>query len=59
MVPAVRDGKFYLPQVTWPTNSAAMNTEAVSLIQQLIQGQSTPEKVAAALDAKLNSLQGK
>lgn len=59
MVPAVREGKFYLPQVAWPTNSAAMNTEAVSLIQQLIQGQSTPEKVAAALDAKLNSLQGK
>jgi raffinose/stachyose/melibiose transport system substrate-binding protein len=59
MVPAVREGQFYLPQVTWPTNSAAMNTEAVSLLQQLIQGQSTPEKVAAALDAKLNSLQGK
>jgi raffinose/stachyose/melibiose transport system substrate-binding protein len=59
MVPAVREGKFYLPQVTWPTNSAAMNTEAVSLLQQLIQGQSTPEKVAAALDAKLKALQGK
>lgn len=59
MVPAVRDGKFYLPQVTWPTNSAALNSEAVSLLQQLIQGQSTPEKVASALDAKLASLQGK
>ncbi|MFE5837452.1 ABC transporter substrate-binding protein [Arthrobacter sp. NPDC056493] len=59
MVPAVRAGQFYLPQVTWPTNSAAMNTEAVSLLQQLIQGQSSPEKVSAALDAKLKSLQGK
>ena len=59
MVPAVRDGKFYLPQVTWPTNSAALNSETVSLLQQLIQGQTTPEKVAAALDAKLASLQGK
>lgn len=59
MVPAVRDGQFYLPQVTWPTNSAAMNTEAVSLLQQLIQGQTTPEKVAAALDSKLNSVRGK
>jgi raffinose/stachyose/melibiose transport system substrate-binding protein len=59
MVPAVRDGKFYLPMSSWPTNSAAMNTEAVSLLQQLIQGQTTPDKVAAALDAKLSSLQGK
>ncbi|MEV7572175.1 extracellular solute-binding protein [Pseudarthrobacter sp. NPDC089323] len=59
MVPAVRDGKFYLPQVTWPTNSAALNSETVSLLQQLIQGQTTPEKVASALDAKLASLQGK
>jgi len=59
MVPAVREGKFYLPQVTWPTNSAALNSETVSLLQQLIQGQSTPEKVAAGLDAKLASLQGK
>ncbi|WP_336854438.1 ABC transporter substrate-binding protein [Sinomonas albida] len=58
MVPAVRAGQFYLPQVAWPTNSAAMNTETVSLLQQLIQGQSTPEKVAAALDAKLSSLKG-
>jgi len=55
----VRDGKFYLPQVTWPTNSAALNSETVSLLQQLIQGQSTPEKVASGLDAKLASLQGK
>ncbi len=59
MVPAVREGRFYLPQVAWPTNSAAINTEAVSLLQQLIQGQSTPEKVATALDEKLNSLRGK
>lgn len=59
MVPAVRDGQFYLPQVTWPTNSAAMNTEATSLLQELIQGKSSPEKVAAALDTKLNSLLGK
>ena len=59
MVPAVREGKFYLPQVTWPTNSAALNSETVSLLQQLIQGQSTPDKVASGLDAKLSSLQGK
>ncbi|MFI5060131.1 MAG: ABC transporter substrate-binding protein [Actinomycetales bacterium] len=58
MSTAVRDGNFYLPQVSWPTNSAALNTEAVSLLQQLIQGQTTPEKVAAGLDAKLASLKG-
>lgn len=59
MVPAVRSGKFYLPQVSWPTNAAAMNTEAVSLLQQVIQGQTSPAKATAALDAKLSSLTGK
>ena len=58
MAPQVRDGNFYLPQVTWPDNAAAMNTEATSLLQQLIQGQTTPAKVASALDDKLKLLQG-
>jgi raffinose/stachyose/melibiose transport system substrate-binding protein len=58
MVPAVRQGKFYLPQVSWPTNSDALNAEAVAQLQQLAQGNSTPAKAAAALDAKLKSLKG-
>ncbi|NQX13059.1 sugar ABC transporter substrate-binding protein [Microbacteriaceae bacterium VKM Ac-2855] len=57
MVPAVRDGQFYLPQVTWPDNSAAMATEATALLQQMIQGQLTPEQVAEGMDSKLASLQ--
>lgn len=57
MAPAVRDGQFYLPQVSWPKNSAAMATEATALLQQMIQGQLTPEQVAQGMDTKLASLQ--
>lgn len=57
MAVAVRDGQFYLPQVTWPDNSAAMATEATALLQQMIQGQLTPAEVAAGMDTKLASLQ--
>lgn len=56
MATAVRDGQFYLPQVSWPTDSAAMATEATALVQQLIQGQLTPQQVAEGLDKKLASL---
>ena len=56
MSTAVRAGDFYLPQVQWPSNSAAMNTEAVSQLQQLIQGQVTPAQVTSDLDSKLQSL---
>jgi raffinose/stachyose/melibiose transport system substrate-binding protein len=54
----IRAGKFYLPQVTWPDNSAAMNTYVVSILQQLTQGQIKPAQATASMDAKLKSLQG-
>ena len=56
MATAVRSGDFYLPQVSWPTNSAALNTEATAQLQELIQGKTTPATVAADLDTKLKSL---
>lgn len=56
MVADVRAGKFYLPQVSWPDNSAAMATEATALLQQLILGQLTPTQVAEGMDQKLASL---
>jgi len=56
MARAVRKGDFYLPQVSWPTNSAALNTEATSQLQELILGKTTPAAVAADLDAKLKAL---
>lgn len=55
MVPAVRDGKFYLPQVSWPDHSDVMNSEATALLQQAIAGKITPEDVAKEMDAKLQS----
>ncbi|MEO6531981.1 MAG: extracellular solute-binding protein [Pseudolysinimonas sp.] len=58
MTAAVRSGDFYLPQVSWPTHSAELNTEATSQLQELIQGKTTPSAVAADLDAKLKSLAG-
>lgn len=57
MVDAVRGGQFYLPQVTWPTHSDVMNSEATALIQQTISGSLSPEDLAKGLDAKLKSLQ--
>ncbi|MCJ1687483.1 ABC transporter substrate-binding protein [Rathayibacter sp. VKM Ac-2927] len=56
MAPAVRDGQFYLPQVSWIDNNAALGTEVTALLQQLIQGQLSPEEVAQAMDTKLASL---
>jgi raffinose/stachyose/melibiose transport system substrate-binding protein len=51
----VRDGDFYLPQVTWPDHSDVMATEGISLIQQMISGKLTPQQVAEGMDAKLAS----
>ncbi|KQR53627.1 hypothetical protein ASF88_01830 [Leifsonia sp. Leaf336] len=55
MSSAVRDGKFYLPQVSWPDHSDVLNSEAVALLQQLIAGKINPEDVGTGLDAKLQS----
>ncbi|WP_415854095.1 ABC transporter substrate-binding protein [Sinomonas sp. G460-2] len=57
MAPAVRDGKFYLPAVNWPTHADAMTPESVALLQQTISGKITPEQFAQGMDAKLKSLQ--
>ena len=56
MVTAVRDDQFYMQTVSWPSNSAAMNSQTVPLLQQLIKGQSTPAQVAETMDANLKSL---
>lgn len=57
MVDAVRNGDFYLPQVSWPTQSDVMNSQAVALMQQTISGSITPEDFAKGMDAKLKSIQ--
>lgn len=56
LVTAVRDGDFYLPQTSWPTNSDVMATTATALVQQMINGKLTPAQVAQQLDSKLASL---
>lgn len=56
MATDVRDGRFYLPQVSWIDNNAALNTEATALAQQMIQGQISPQQFAESMDTKLASL---
>ncbi|MBO0984449.1 ABC transporter substrate-binding protein [Rathayibacter sp. SD072] len=48
-------GRFYLPSIAWPREQDALSTEAVAQIQLLAQGQSSPEDVSAALQARLES----
>ncbi len=57
MAADVREGRFYLPQVSWVTDSAALNSEVGAQLQRLILGEIEPADVGAALDAKLASLQ--
>lgn len=52
----VRAGKFYLPMSSWPKGSDVLQTEATSLIQQMVQGSLTPEQVAKGLDDKLATI---
>lgn len=50
---AIRAGDLYLPMISWQRSEDVLNVEAVAQIQRMIQGQITPEQVAAAMDAKL------
>ena len=56
IVPDVRAGNIYLPQIAWKRSEDILNVEATAQIQQMVQGKVTPEQVAAALDTKLSSL---
>ena len=53
---AVRAGKFYLPAVSWPTNSDQMSTQATALMQQMIGGSISPADFAKGMDAKFQSV---
>lgn len=55
IVPDVRAGNIYLPQIAWKRSEDILNVEATAQIQQMVQGKATPEQVAQALDTKLSS----
>nr|WP_255421973.1 extracellular solute-binding protein [Tessaracoccus sp. MC1627] len=55
LVPMIREGQFYLPQIAWTRAEDVLNVEATAQIQLMALGQATPEQVAAALDAKLSA----
>lgn len=46
----IQQGKYYW--LNWPRDGATMSAELAAQFQLLIQGQTTPEDVAAALDTK-------
>lgn len=54
MVEPIRDGKLYLPMISWQRDEDLLNVEVVAQIQRMIQGEISPDEVAAALDAKLS-----
>lgn len=56
MITPVRDGDFYLPAVSWPTNSDVLSTTSVSLLQQNILGKITPEEFAKGMDTELQAV---
>ena len=53
VVEDVRAGNVYLPMIAWTRSEDVLNVEAVAQIQQMVQGQVTPQEAAAALDPKL------
>lgn len=55
IVPEVRSGNIYLPQIAWKRAEDILNVEATAQIQQMVQGKVTPQQVADALDTKLAS----
>ncbi len=52
---AIREGRLYLPMISWQRSEDVLNVEAVAQIQRMIQGQVDPAGVATALDTKLAS----
>ncbi|WP_335988328.1 ABC transporter substrate-binding protein [Glycomyces sp. MUSA5-2] len=57
LVPAVQDGQYYLPAVSWIDHNDALSGEANALVQQLATGDIEPADVGKGMDAKLASFQ--
>lgn len=55
IVEPVRAGQIYLPQISWKKCQDALNLEATTQLQQMIQGKTGPGDAAAALDTKLKT----
>lgn len=53
VVPDIRDGRLYLPQVAWQRDEDVLNQEAIAQVQLLVSGAITPKQFTEALDARL------
>lgn len=52
----LKESRFYLSMEHWKKSPDALQVEAQAQLQQLIQGQVTPQQVGEAMDAKLGGL---
>ncbi|WP_349426083.1 ABC transporter substrate-binding protein [Microbacterium sp. LWS13-1.2] len=53
VVPDIRAGNLYLPQIAWQRDEDALNQEAIAQVQLLVAGTITPQQFTQALDARL------
>lgn len=53
IVEQVRAGQIYLPQIAWQRCQDTLNLEATAQLQQVVQGKTSGDDAAAALDTKL------
>lgn len=53
MADQIRSGSLYLPMISWTRSEDVLLVEAIAQLQRMVQGQITPEQMAASLDTKL------
>ena len=53
IVASVRSGRYYLPMIAWPRHEDVLQVEAAAQEQMLVQGATTPQAAAEALDRRL------
>ena len=58
IVASVRSGRYYLPMIAWPRHEDVLQVEAAAQEQMLVQGATTPQAAAEALDRRLADSDG-
>jgi raffinose/stachyose/melibiose transport system substrate-binding protein len=58
IVGSVRGGRYYLPMIAWPRHEDVLQVEAAAQEQMLVQGATTPQAAAEAMDRRLADSDG-
>jgi raffinose/stachyose/melibiose transport system substrate-binding protein len=58
IVESVRGGRYYLPMIAWPRHEDVLQVEAAAQEQMLVQGGTTPQAAAEAMDRRLADSDG-